>query len=212
MDIAADSLPWSTIYKLLIGSVVPRPIGWISTVDESGRRNLAPFSFFNVVSARPPHVIFSPTVRETDAGVKDTLRNVRATGEFVVNIVTEGVAEAMNVTSTEFPYEVDEFAAAGLTAAPSQAVRPPRVAESPVHFECRVAHLLDLGDGPGGSTLVVGRIVHLHVDPSVLVDGDKIDLARLRPIGRLSGSGYCRVTDRFEMKRPPSQIARRAES
>ncbi len=209
MDVNADSLPWSTVYKILIGSVVPRPIGWISTVDESGQPNLAPFSFFNAVSARPPHVIFSPMVRETDAGVKDTLRNVRATGEFVVNIVTEGVAQAMNITSTEFPHDVDEFVAAGLTATPSRAVRPPRVAESPIHFECRVAHLLDLGDGPGGSTLVVGRVLHLHVDPSLLVEGDKIDLDRLQPIGRLSGSGYCRVTDRFEMKRPPSQIARR---
>ncbi|HET7010719.1 MAG TPA: flavin reductase family protein [Anaerolineales bacterium] len=209
MDIAADALPWSTVYKLLIGAVVPRPIGWISTLDEGGRRNLAPFSFFNAVSAKPPHVVFSPMIRETDAGVKDTLANLRATGEFVVNIVTEALAQAMNITSTEFPADVDEFEAAGLTAAPSRIVRPPRVAESPVHFECRVAHLLELGDGPGGSTLVVGRVVHVHVDPSVLLDGDKIDLDRLRPIGRLSGAAYCRVTDRFEMKRPPSQIARK---
>ena len=212
MDADADSLPWMTVYKFLIGAVAPRPIGWISTLDESGRRNLAPFSFFNAVSARPPHVIFSPMVRETDSGVKDTLHNVRATREFVVNIVTEDLAEAMNVTSTEFPHEVDEFSAAGLTPAPSQAVRPPRVAESPVHFECRLAHLLELGDGPGGATLVVGRVVHVHVDDSVLLDGDKIDLARLRPIGRLAGAGYCRVTDRFEMKRPPSQIARRSRA
>jgi flavin reductase (DIM6/NTAB) family NADH-FMN oxidoreductase RutF len=211
MDVAADSLPWTTVYKILIGSVVPRPIGWISTLDEDGRRNLAPFSFFNAVSARPPHVVFSPMIRETDAGVKDTLRNLQATGEFVVNIVTEPLAQAMNVSSTEFPHEVDEFAAAGLTAVPSAAVRPPRVGESPVHFEGRVAHLLPLGEGPGAATLVVGRIVHLHVDPSVLLDGDKIDLDRLQPIGRLAGAGYCRVTDRFEMKRPPSQIPRKAE-
>lgn len=209
MEIDPDAYPWSSIYKILIGAVVPRPIGWISSLDESGRRNLAPFSFFNAVCARPPHVVFSPMIRETDAGEKDTLRNVRATGEFVVNIVTEAIAEAMNVSSTEFPREVDEFTAAGLTAAPSVAVKPPRVAESPVHFECRVAHLLPLGEGPGAATLVVGRVVHLHVDPSVLLDGDKIDLDRLQPIGRLSGAGYCRVTDRFEMKRPPSQIASR---
>jgi flavin reductase (DIM6/NTAB) family NADH-FMN oxidoreductase RutF len=145
-------------------------------------------------------------IRETDAGEKDTLRNLRATGEFVVNIVTETLAEAMNITSTEFPSPIDEFEAAGLTAAPSVVVKVPRVAESPVHLECRVAHLLEIGDQPGAATLVVGRVVHLHVDPSVLLGEDKIDLAKLRPIGRLSGAAYCRVTDVFEMKRPPSQI------
>jgi flavin reductase (DIM6/NTAB) family NADH-FMN oxidoreductase RutF len=206
MEIDPDSRPWTSIYKILIGAVVPRPIGWISSLDENGRRNLAPFSFFNVVSGRPPHVVFSAMIRETDAGEKDTLRNLRATGEFVVNIVTETLAEAMNITSTEFPSPIDEFEAAGLTAAPSVVVKVPRVAESPVHLECRVAHLLEIGDQPGAATLVVGRVVHLHVDPSVLLGEDKIDLAKLRPIGRLSGAAYCRVTDVFEMKRPPSQL------
>ncbi|HSB88779.1 MAG TPA: flavin reductase family protein [Anaerolineales bacterium] len=206
MEIDPDSRPWTSIYKILIGAVVPRPIGWISSLDEDGRRNLAPFSFFNVVSGRPPHIAFSPMIRETDAGEKDTLRNIRATGEFVVNIVTEALAEAMNITSTEFPSPIDEFEAAGLTAAPSAVVKAPRVAESPVHLECRVAHLLEIGGQPGAATLVVGRVVHLHVDPSVLLGEDKIDLAKLRPIGRLSGAAYCRVTDIFEMKRPASQI------
>ena len=206
MEIDPDSRPWTSIYKILIGAVVPRPIGWISSLDEVGHRNLAPFSFFNVVCGQPPHIAFSPMIRETDAGEKDTLRNIRATGEFVVNIVTETLAEAMNITSTEFPSPIDEFEAAGLTAAPSVVVKAPRVAESPVHLECRVAHLLEIGDQPGAATLVVGRVVHLHVDPSVLLGEDKIDLAKLRPIGRLSGAAYCRVTDVFEMKRPASQI------
>lgn len=207
MELDPESHPWSSVYKILIGSILPRPIGWISSLDEDGRPNLAPFSFFNVVSARPPHVVFSPMIRETDASEKDTLRNIRATGEFVVNIVTEALAEAMNITSTELPAGVDEFALAGLTPSPASVVRAPRVAQSPIHLECRVAHLLELGHRPGAATLVVGRVVHLHVDPSVLLGEDKIDLARLRPIGRLSGAAYCRVTDIFEMKRPPSQIA-----
>lgn len=206
MEIDPDSRPWTSIYKILIGAVVPRPIGWISSLDEDGRRNLAPFSFFNVVSGRPPQVVFSPMIRGTDAAEKDTLRNIRGTGEFVVNIVTEALAEAMNITSTEFPSPIDEFEAAGLTAVPSVVVKAPRVAESPVHLECRVAHLLEIGDQPGAATLVVGRVVHLHVDPSVLLGEDKIDLAKLRPIGRLAGAAYCRVTDVFEMKRPASQI------
>jgi flavin reductase (DIM6/NTAB) family NADH-FMN oxidoreductase RutF len=206
MEADPATLPWKSVYKLMIGAILPRPIGWISTVDAAGQANLAPFSFFNAVASRPPTVVFCPTIREFDAGPKDTLRNVRTTGEFVVNIVTEALAEAMNVTSTEFPPQVDEFAAAGVTAAPSAAVAPPRVAESPVHFECRLHQIVEVGSDPGGGAIVVGRVVHLHVDPSVLVDGDKIDLAALRPIGRLSGAAYCRVTDVFQMPRPKSQL------
>lgn len=208
MEADPAALPWKTVYKLMIGSILPRPIGWISTADAAGLANLAPFSFFNAVAARPPMVAFCPTIREFDAGPKDTLRNVRTTGEFVVNIVTEALAEAMNITSTEFPPEVDEFRAAGLTAVPSAVVAPPRVAESPIHFECRLHQIVDLGAEPGAGALVLGRIVHLHVDPSVLAGDDKIDLAALRPIGRLSGGSYCRVTDVFQMPRPKSQLGR----
>jgi flavin reductase (DIM6/NTAB) family NADH-FMN oxidoreductase RutF len=206
MDADPESLPWKSVYKLLIGAVVPRPIGWISTIDAAGLPNLAPFSFFNAVSSRPPIVAFSTTVRASGGGPKDTLRNVRTTGEFVVNIVTEDLAQAMNLTSTEFPPEVDEFQAAGLTAAPSAVVAPPRVAESPIHFECRVHQIVEVGTEPGGGALILGRIVHLHVDPTVLVGEDKIDVAKLRPIGRLAGPDYCRVTDLFQMPRPKSQL------
>ncbi len=212
MEITPEELSWHSMYKLLIGSVVPRPIGWISTIDLNGRPNLAPFSYFNAVCAQPPHLMFAPTVRATDGARKDTYRNVKATGEFVANIVTEALAEAMNLTSTEFPAEVNEFQAAGLTAIPSVVVKPPRVAESPIHFECRVSHIIDLGDEPGSGSVVIGRVVHVHVLDSVLLGGDKIDLARLKPVGRLAGSAYCRVTDVFEMQRPQSQIgARRQE-
>jgi flavin reductase (DIM6/NTAB) family NADH-FMN oxidoreductase RutF len=206
MEIDPLSLPWNSVYKILIGSVVPRPIGWISSIDSEGCANLAPFSFFNVVCANPPHVLFCPMIRATDQKPKDTLRNVRASGEFVVNIVTEELAQAMNLTSTELPADVNEFELSGLTPQPSAVVRPPRVAESPLHFECKVATIFDIGDQPGSGSVVIGRVVHIHVREDVLIESDKIDLEKLKPIGRLAGSGYCRVTDLFQMIRPPSRI------
>lgn len=206
MEINPDELAWQSVYKIMIGSIVPRPIGWISTIDSQGQPNLAPFSFFNAVCGNPPHLVFCPMVRGTDSAHKDTLRNLRETGEFVVNIVTEELAEAMNLTSTELPAGTDEFKLAGLLAEPSVVVRPPRVAASPVHYECVVAHILEFGNQPGGGAAVIGRIVHLHVSEAVLIGGDKIDLASLKPVGRLAGNAYCRVTDIFELVRPASKI------
>jgi len=206
MEIAPENLPWQSVYNIFVGSVVPRPIGWISTVDPAGRPNLAPFSFFNAVCPNPPHVLFCPNVRITDRQTKDSLHNVRETGEFVVNIVTEDLAEAMNLTSAELPVEVNEFEFGGLSVSPSKAVRPPRVAVSPIHYECKVSHIFDLGDQPGAGSVVIGRVIHIHVDESVLFGGDKIDLAKLKPIGRLGGNGYCKVRNLFKMVRPPSQI------
>lgn len=206
MEFNPQELAWQSIYKLMIGSIVPRPIGWISTVDLDGRPNLAPFSFFNAVCPNPPHVVFCPMIRGTDSAHKDTLRNLQATGEFVVNIVTEELSEAMNLTSTELPASINEFVLTGLVAEPSVRVRPPRVAASPVHYECQVAHILEFGDHPGSGAAVIGQVLHLHVSDSVLIGEDKIDLARLKPIGRLAGSAYCRVTDVFELTRPASQL------
>lgn len=207
MEIIPSSLPWQSIYKLMIGSIAPRPIGWISTVDEGGRPNLAPFSFFNAAGANPPHVLFCPMVRDTDGQRKDTVNNVRATGEFVVNIFGEALAGQMNLTSTEFAADVNEFEAAGLTAAPSLVVRPPRVLESPMHYECQVAQIVELGQEPGAGCIVIGRVLHIHVADELLVGGDKIDIAALQPIGRLAGNGYCRVAPAmFDLARPASQI------
>lgn len=210
MEINPDTLPNLSVYKLMSGSILPRPIGWVSSVDAEGRPNLAPYSFFNGVCPNPPHVLFCPNIRRTDGSNKDTLNNVRATGEFVLNIVTESLAAAMNITAAEVPADVDEFEAAGLTIAPSIAVKPPRVAESPIHFECKVAQIVDISDEPGGGSVVIGRVVHLHIDDRLLIDGDKIDLAALQPVGRLAGGGYCRVTDLFELERPSSQITPRS--
>lgn len=206
MQIRPDESNWRTVYKLMVGAIIPRPIGWVSTVDRSGKPNLAPFSFFNAVCSNPAHVLFCSSVRSTDLGQKDTLHNVRATGEFVVNIVTEDLAEAMNVTATEFPREINEFEEANLTPARSEHVRPPRVAESPVSFECTVAQIIEIGDQPGAGSIVVGKVVHIHVADEIMYGGDKIDVQKLQPIGRLSGASYCRVTDLFQMERPPSKI------
>ncbi|MCH7587876.1 MAG: flavin reductase family protein [Chloroflexi bacterium] len=206
MQLRPDEGNWRTVYKLMIGAIVPRPIGWISTVDSSGRPNLAPFSFFNAVCSNPAHLLFCPSVRSTDLGQKDTLHNVRATGEFVVNIVTEDLAEAMNTTATEFPRETNEFDVAGLTPIPSDSVRAPRVAESPINFECKVAQIIEIGNQPGGGSIVIGKVLMIHVAEDVLFGGDKIDPLKLHPIGRMAGTTYTHVNDLFEMVRAPSQI------
>ncbi len=206
MEINPNEIPHQSVYKLLTGSILPRPIGWISSVDADGHPNLAPFSFFNVVCARPPTVVFCPMIRGVDGKTKDTLNNVRATNEFVVNIVSEELVESMNLTSVEAPPEMNEFEFARVTAEPSVTVRPPRVRESRVHFECRVRQIVEISPETGGGSLVIGEVLHIHVDESVLVGGDKINLAALKPVGRLAGGGYVRVTDVFAMERPKTLI------
>lgn len=202
MEINPTTLPHQSIYKILTGSVLPRPIGWISSIDLGGRPNLAPFSFFNAVCSNPPTVLFCSSIRGSDGNTKDTLNNVRATSEFVVNIVTEELLQAMNASSIEAPSDFDEFDYAGLTLAPSVVVKPPRVAESPIHFECKLREIIEIGNEPGGGSIVIGTIVHIHADDGVMIGEDKINLTALKPIGRLMGSGYCRVTDLIEIERP----------
>jgi flavin reductase (DIM6/NTAB) family NADH-FMN oxidoreductase RutF len=194
---------FQNVYKLLIGAVVPRPIAFVSTLSREGVLNLAPFSFFTAVSANPPVICFCPVRRPGPAPYKDTLSNILATGEFVVNIVSEEFASKMNETSAEFPPEVDEFAASGLTPVPSDLVRPPRVAESHVQMECKLYLTIEIGELPGSGNLVLGEVVRFHVDDPYF-DDFKIDPDKLRPIGRMGGSTYTRTTDRFEMLRPKS--------
>lgn len=186
-------------YKLLIGGVVPRPIGWIGTRDPDGNRNLAPYSFFNVVAGTPPTVLFSPGRRA--GGPKDTLANVLATGEFTVNIVDEDLAEAMNLTSGEYGPDVDEFELTGLEAVTGVAVAAPMVATSPVRLECRLTQTVELDDPPT-NTVVFGKVVLMHVR-SDLLDGTRIDPIGLRAVGRMAGAGYTKtVPGYFEMQRP----------
>lgn len=189
------------LYKLMIGSIVPRPIAFVATLSGDGVRNLAPFSFFTGVSANPPVICFAPMIRSSDGGKKDTLRNIEATREFVVNIVSEDFAAQMNMCAAEFPPEVDEFTQSGLTAVPSEVVAPPRVAESRIQFECRLVQVVEVSPRPLGGSLVLGEIVRAHVAEE-LFDDFRIDPDRLRPIGRMGGFTYTRVTDRFDLVRP----------
>jgi flavin reductase (DIM6/NTAB) family NADH-FMN oxidoreductase RutF len=192
-------------YKLLVGAVVPRPIAFVSSLDAQGVRNLAPFSFFTVASANPPIVCFCPMVRGASKGglqsTKDTLRNILATREFVVNIVSEEFAAKMNACSGDYPPEVDEFAVAGLTPLDSEVVHPPRVAESHVQMECRLEQVVHVSTEPLGGSLVLGRVLRFHIRESVL-DNFRIDPDKLHAIGRMAGSTYARTTDRFDMERP----------
>jgi len=204
MQIDPQTIGSDAMYKLMIGCVVPRPIAWVSSVDAAGVPNLAPFSYFMAITHDPPTIAFSASPRaETGGGrgKKDTLRNVEATREFVVNMVDDALAEQMNVTSGDYAPEIDEFTQASLAAAPSVKVKAPRVATAPINMECRVVQIIPIGNLP--STLVIGQIVHLHVRDDVYDPASgRLDMHRLRPVGRLAGHLYTRVHDIFEMKRP----------
>lgn len=193
---------FNEIYKVMIGAIVPRPIAFVSTVDAGGVRNLAPFSFFTGCGTNPPVVCFFAAMRRGPQPQKDTLLNIEATGEFVVNIVSEEMAEQMNTTSAEAPPDVDEFALSRLTPLASELVCPPRVAESKVYMECRLRQIVRVSDKPGGGHLVLGDVLRFHVLEDILLDGLKIDPDRLKAIGRMGGPAYVRTHDRFEMQRP----------
>ena len=197
-----DPKTFENFYRVLTGVVVPRPIAFVSTQSPDGIDNLAPYSFFNAVAYDPPTVVFSSS-RHVDRKTKDTLRNVEETGEFVVNIVVDDIAEAMNRTAAEYPEDVDEFEIAGLTAIPSDIVKPPRVAESPVNMECRLNQIINLGEGSGGHGLVIGTIALMHVRDD-LINGHRINHQLMKPTGRLAGSMYCHTADTFELVRPVS--------
>jgi flavin reductase (DIM6/NTAB) family NADH-FMN oxidoreductase RutF len=184
---------WSVreFYLLMTALVIPRPIGWISTLSASGVRNVAPYSYFNLMGSDPFYVAFGST------GVKDSVSNLREVPEFVANIVTMHLIEEMNFTSTDFPRGEDEFGWAGLTPAPSARVRPFRVREAKAHLECEVVQVVT----DGSTNIVLGRIVHAHVDPSVWKDG-RVDPRLLDPVCRLSGSGYAPLGDIYSVQRP----------
>ncbi len=201
MTIFPDRQTSQEVQRILIGSVVPRPIALVSSVSAAGVRNLAPFSFFNAVCTEPPVICFAAARPAAGKPKKDTLANIEATSEFVVNIVSEEFAEQMNLTARDYPADVDEFAVSGLTAINSELVRPPRVRESRISFECKLTHNIVVSDKPAGSNLILGEVVCMHVDEVVLEDG-RINPDRLRAIGRMGGISYVRTTDRFEIVRP----------
>jgi flavin reductase (DIM6/NTAB) family NADH-FMN oxidoreductase RutF len=183
--------------------VVPRPIGWVTSVGPDGSVNLAPFSFFNAIGDSPPCVAFAPQGRKPDRPIKDTLANVTATREFVCNLATYALREQMNQTSARLPAGVDEMRAADLTAAPSRLVKPPRVAESPAQLECRLLQIIDLPswDQDERQALVIGRVVGVHIDDSLIKDG-RVDIVSVKPIARLGYSLYATVENSFRMTRP----------
>jgi len=189
------------IYRLMIGAIVPRPIAFVSTLSPDGVRNLAPFSFFTAVSANPPVICFSPMVRGGAIPRKDTLVNIEATGEFVVNVVSEEIIRQVNISSAEYPPEIDEFVESGLTPIASDLVKPPRVKESRVNMECKLVQVVHISAKPLGGSLVLGEVVRFHVDQS-LFENDLIDPDKLHPIGRMGGPTYTRTTDRFNLDRP----------
>ena len=192
-------IPVGKLHQLLLGSVAPRPIAWVSTVDENGTPNLSPFSFFNVLGANPPIVGFCPGDRE-DGTPKDTARNIRLSHEFVVNLVDETVAEAMSLTAASLPYGVSELKSSGLTTAPSSAVKPPRIAEAPASLECAEWGTLQIG----GNRLIIGLVKRIQVRDELFdPQAQRIRSELFHVIGRMaSPHWYCRTTDRFEIKRP----------
>ncbi len=202
-DPAIDGMkPPGLAHNVYSSLVTPRPIGWISTVSAAGAVNLAPYSFFNMVAGDPPAVMFCPNGSHADGGPKDSLRNVREVPEFVFNLCTYDLREAMNATSANLPSDVDEMVAVGVAAAPSVKVRPPRVAASPINLECQVVQILDLpSSATDANTMVIGQVVQIHIDDGVIVDG-MVDWRRLRPLARLGYFDYADLGDVFTMMRP----------
>ncbi|HPW96981.1 MAG TPA: flavin reductase family protein [Flavobacterium sp.] len=200
MTFNPEELDKSAAYKLLTGTIIPRPIGWISTVDENGNNNLAPFSYFNMVSSDPPCVMFS-TRRDNNQN-KDTLNNVLITNEFVVNLVTVDIVEKMNTTSASVPPDIDEFELAKLTPIDSVMVKPKRVKESLVHFECeKIHHYFIDNDSNGGACVVIGKIKIIHIDDTILLENNYINLEKYKPVARLAGSNYGTLGEIFSIKR-----------
>lgn len=204
MILKSDMLSQKERYKIATGTILPRPIAWVSSMDAEGRLNLAPFSYFTIAATAPLTLLFCPQIR-ADGAEKDTLRNIEAVGEFVINLTNEETAEAMNLTATELDHGESEFTWAGLSPAPSERVAVPRVAEAPVAFECVLQQVVRVGNGGAGSgTEVFGEVQFVFLRDDLLDDNGYILLEALQPIGRLAGASYTKVRDIFRMVRVPA--------
>ena len=201
IEIGADSRQWRDLYPLFIGFVNPRPIALVSTLSSAGTTNLAPFSFYNLVSSQPPVVIFAPANRP-DGTPKDTLRNIEATGEFVIATVTEDLVRQAVACAATLPPETSEFDWSGLEPVPATRVRPPLVGGSPVNLECTLRQILRFGTGAGAGNAVLGDVRVVHVAPEILDARGRVDPTRLRTVGRLGGKWYCTVQQPYELEIP----------
>ncbi|MEW6056466.1 MAG: flavin reductase family protein [Bdellovibrionota bacterium] len=195
--ILPQTLETRDAYQLLTSVIVPRPIAFVSTVNKNGVPNAAPFCFFMGVTPAPPTIAFS-VIRRGDQK-KDTIRNIETSRDFVINIVDEHLSQSMNMASGSYPPDMSEFDVTGLTSVPSEIVSAPRISESPIHLECKLKTIIELGDVP--ASLVIGEVVCFHVRENLMLDG-KIDVKKLRAIGRMEENIYVRATDIFEMIRP----------
>ncbi len=199
MKVAPDAPGSEGMYQLLSDCVVPRPIALVSTIGPEGIQNVAPFSFFNAVSSSPPTIAVSVSRRQGE--LKDTLRNIEHSGDFVVNIVDDNIAEQMNATSADFPPEISEFQATGLTPVAGDRVAAPRVEEAPVSLECKLVQIVEIGQGPRRSALIIGEVILFHVRDGLFSNG-RVDPQRLKAVGRLGGNLYSHTREIFEMVRP----------
>ncbi len=197
MDFDPQKLSEREQYKLMTGTVVPRPLALVTTLGESGV-NAAPFSLFNVAGTAPP-MVYLCIGDQDDGSEKDTIQNLRWNPEFVVHMVNEAIADRMNICATDFPIHVDELAEAGLTPLSSNRVKPPRIAESPAHFECKLLQIIDIGIR---HHIVLGEVVWFHYHDGIVNERFHVDFRKLNPIGRLSGSLYARLDETFELERP----------
>lgn len=201
MELDLAKLSAREAYTWMTDLITPRPIAWVSTVDAQGRANLAPFSFFNGVTSVPPTLLFVP-VNLRDGAKKDTVLNLEAVPECVVNLVPQALAAKMNACAARLPHGESEFAAFGIEPAPSATVRPPRVAEAPASFECRVRQIVGVGEGAMAAHVVICDILRLHVRDEILDAKGAIDATKLDTIGRLGGEDYATTRDRFQLERP----------
>ena len=206
-SIDPSTLKIPELHGLLLGSIAPRPIAFASTIDKEGKVNLSPFSFFNVFGSNPPTLIFSPARRGRDNTTKHSYENVKEVAEVVINIANYPMVEQMSLSSTEYPKGVNEFVKAGFTEAASEKVRPPRVAEAPVAFECLVKEIVETGPDGGAGNLIICEVIHMHINEAILDADGKIDPMKLDPIGRLGGNWYSRSKNAlFEVEKPLAKM------
>lgn len=208
LSINPKELPIPKLHGYLLGAIGPRPIAFASTVDENGRPNLAPFSFFNVFSANPPILIFSPARSGRTNTTKDTYNNVKKVKEVVINVVTYDIVQQMSLASSPYAPDIDEFDKAGFTKLESETIKPFRVAESPVQFECKVNEVIELGQEGGAGNLVICEVTKIHIDERVLDENGKIDQHKIDLVARMGGNWYCRAdkNSMFEIAKPIATI------